>query len=229
MEDFKKPQLVPKKLLLRYFNHHVHSERTLPILLCPVAILSTSSGIIKTLYDFYDRNSKDSLREKKTKPNHNAPPLPTLTNQTRKIEWRKMHQDAWKPDEYIHQRDEYIFLVCLLWGIFLIVRAEQRLGFSQIQSENQKQSHELILETKWNTCALQHLGETQLTFHWSFFSLFQSYALKCDCSYILSVIRTYCFSAKRDRGLQKTFPFKSISQVLFSLSTLCLFAKSIEN
>lgn len=85
-----------------------------------------------------------------------------------------MHQDAWKTDEYIHQRDKYILLECLLYGIFLTVRAEQRLGFSQIQSENQKQCNELNLETKWNTYALQRLGETQSTFHWSFFSLFQS-------------------------------------------------------
>lgn len=59
-----------------------------------------------------------------------------------------MHQDAWKTDEYIRQRDKYILLACLLCGIFLTVRAEQRLGFSQIQSENQKQCHELNLETK---------------------------------------------------------------------------------
>lgn len=89
-----------------------------------------------------------------------------------------MQQDAWKTDECIHQRDEYILLEYLLYGIFLTIRAEQRLFFfffsSQILCKNQKQCHELNLEMKWNTYALQGLGETQNSFHTSFFSLFQS-------------------------------------------------------
>lgn len=46
--------------------------------------------------------------------------------------------------------------------------------FPQILCKKQKQYHELNLEMKWNTCALQGLGEIQNSFHTSFFGLFQS-------------------------------------------------------